>query len=166
MLKHSCKEFKYRHSFVVKQQHFLKPGVQESVSPTHTFSIWIPQLPVGRCFYFCFGVCCQFSAGHFCNGTKGCIVVQHSALQQVISASLKGIAIKLSKYSSPQMLLLFHGLGRFKDDLNNRFLTLISCRHATLLLQLLKKNKKHKLSYCSFHTLSLMNTNAFLQQIK
>lgn len=46
------------------------------------------------------------------------------------------------------MLLLFHGLQRFKDDLNNRFLPLILCRHATLLLQILKK---HKLSYPLAH---------------
>jgi len=41
MLKHSCKEFKDWHSFVVKQQHFLKPGGR-SVPPTHAFSICIP----------------------------------------------------------------------------------------------------------------------------
>lgn len=59
----------------------LETWRQESVSPMHTLSnYWISQLTVERYFYFCFGVCCQFSAGHICSGTKGCIVVQHSAL--------------------------------------------------------------------------------------
>lgn len=55
MLKHYCKEFKYRHSFVVKQQHFLKPGGMRVFLPRTLLASGSPSYQLGGAFIFVLG---------------------------------------------------------------------------------------------------------------